>query len=337
MASSRPVARARASAATAADDAPGLPQPLPPPLTAEMRKATRTLHHAANALILAKLAIALHDRATYGRALASFLPVYAELERLLREHEAHATLGPVARAALPLARTTAMEEDVAFLLGASGGAAGGDGDGGGGASSAAKGSGEQDGPKKGGRGGAVPGWRWAASASAAAQGYAAHLRALAEEEPALLLPYAWSLYVPVTLGFMGQRVAKGLGLPPPGADEAAGGGRGGAPEPPLLASAGLRFFDLRATTAGGLDGREALARLRAAVDGAGEKLPPALRRRVVDEAREQFRRNNAVVIEFPLGVRDVGRAAARAWVWAFLLVGVVVLGAIAAAAVWARR
>ena len=95
------------------------------PLTKEMRRATRTAHHAANALILAKLAFALNGgRATYARALASFHPVYEELERQLRLHASHPVLGGVATAALPLARTRAMEEDLAFLLGGGGGGGG---------------------------------------------------------------------------------------------------------------------------------------------------------------------------------------------------------------------
>lgn len=344
---SRPAARrARAAEAAAADDAAAAaPPPALPPLTAEMRRATRRAHHAANAIILAKLAVALHDRQTYGRALASFYPVYKELERLLALHQAHAVLGGVARAALPLARAGAMEADLAFLIGGSGdGDGGGDGDDDPSAGAEAKGDG--GGELAGQRRRRVPpapaaGWRWAASASASAQDYALHLRALSDEDPALLIPYAWSLYVPVALGFLGRRVANGLGLPPPlSSAEGAGAGpapaalsaAAGSPSSPLP-SVGVRFFDLRATA--GLDGAEALARLRAAVDSVAGGMSAVQRARVVAEACEQFRRNNAVVLEFPLGARDVWRAAAGGAgglrrLFAFFLVLVVVFGVLMA-------
>jgi heme oxygenase len=277
-------------------------------LTAEMRRATRSAHHAANAIILAKLAVALNDRHTYGRALASFHPVYNALEALLEQHRSHAVLGPVAEAALLLRRTRAMEEDLDFLLG-------GGGNGGG-----EKGAG--DGNSKG-KGQPAAGWRWAAAASSSAAEYAAHLQALADEDPALLLPYAWSLYVPVTLGFMGARVARGLGV-------------AAAPSSPLP-SAGVRFFDLRAT-AGIADASAALARLRAAVDGAGASMPAELRARLCFEAKEQFRRNNAVVLEFPLGARDVLRTvASSSRVLAAVAAVVVVAVAVAVAVGWGRR
>jgi heme oxygenase len=323
----RPVNRARVAAADHADDKADAVAGPQKPLTKEMRAATRTLHHAANALVLAKLAVALNDRVTYGRALASFHPVYSELERLLRLHASHSVLGPVARAALPLARAQAMEEDLVFLLG--GGGAGGNGQ-----STGADGDGkEQQQEQQQRRPTPVAGWRWAAASSSSAQAYASDLRELSEEDPALLIPYAWSLYVPVTLGFMGRRVAKGLGLPPPlstaAAAETAATATAGASSssPSQLPSAGLRFFDLQATA--GLDGTAALARLRAAVDSAGERLSPATRRRVVAEAQEQFRRNNSVVMEFPLGVRDVWRAVGRG-----CLIGLVVVVAVAMAVVW---
>lgn len=330
----RPVNRARAAAADQADDnAVAGPQK---PLTKEMRAATRTLHHAANALILAKLAVALNDRVTYGRALASFHPVYCQLERLLRLHASHPVLGAVARAALPLARAQAMEEDLVFLLGGGGGAGGQGADGASGDGDAKQQQQEQQPERR--QPTPVAGWRWAAASSSSAQAYASHLRELSEEDPALLIPYAWSLYVPVTLGFMGRRVAKGLGLPPPlstsaaAAAETAATATTSAPSSSStqLPSAGLRFFDLQATA--GLDGTAALAQLRAAVDAAGERLPLATRRRVVLEAQEQFRRNNSVVMEFPLGVRDVWRAVGRA---VLLMMGLV--GVIAVAVVWRRR
>jgi hypothetical protein len=57
------------------------------------------------------------------------------------------------------------------------------------------------------------GWRAALPRSAAAAAYEEHLQQLAAAPDAsLLLPYAWSLHVPVMLPFMGRKVAQGLGV-----------------------------------------------------------------------------------------------------------------------------
>jgi hypothetical protein len=39
------------------------------------------------------------------------------------------------------------------------------------------------------------------------------LQQLADDDPVLLLPYAFSLYIPILLGFMAQRIQKNLQLP----------------------------------------------------------------------------------------------------------------------------
>jgi len=57
-----------------------------------------------------------------------------------------------------------------------------------------------------------PDWRQQLPASPAARRYAAHLEALGRRDPALLLPYAYSLYVPLLIGLLGQQVKKTLGL-----------------------------------------------------------------------------------------------------------------------------
>jgi len=330
--------------------APAAPRPALT-LTVEMRKATRRAHSAANAIVLAKLAVALGDRATYARALASFHPVYVALETLLQTHRQHEVLGPVAEAALPLARAGAMEDDLCFLTGGAGPAAGA-------TAGASVGGAGRGGKGRAAAAGSAAGWRWAAASSESAQAYAAHLQALADEDPALLIPYAFSLYVPVALGFLGKRVAKGLGVAPPtpaagdGAGAAAaasaaasaaaaaaaaaaskktdGDGDGDGAAAPRLASAGVRFFDLPATA--GVEGSAALARLRAAADAAGGRLDPRRRERVVAQSLEMFRRNGAVVREFPLGARDVWRAATRARLVLVLAAAAVLLVLLAAAA-----
>jgi hypothetical protein len=55
-----------------------------------------------------------------------------------------------------------------------------------------------------------------------------------------------------------------------------------------------------------------LAALRAAVTQAGQEIEPSKRQLLLDEAVEQFRRNNAVVAAFSLGWRPVLHAAQRA-------------------------
>lgn len=234
-----------------------------------MRRATRRLHHIANALILAKLAVALTDQQLYAKALGQFLPVYTELEALLRRHKDSEALEAVASLAHAMpSRAEAMVKDLEHLLG--------------------------------------PGWRGAVPPSSSAESYAERLRQLSERDPALLLPYAWSLHVPILLGFFGQRVARGLGI------------KEGA--------AGLAFFDVP-------DKKARLEGLRAAVNAAGRVLPPETREACILEAAEQFRRNNSVVAEFrlPLGsaAAAVGCAlvALRAWLAAVLLVIVAVLAA----------
>jgi heme oxygenase len=58
-----------------------------------------------------------------------------------------------------------------------------------------------------------PDWSSLIVPSHAAQAYTDHLQQLADDDPVLLLPYAFSLYIPILLGFMAQRIQKNLQLP----------------------------------------------------------------------------------------------------------------------------
>lgn len=58
-----------------------------------------------------------------------------------------------------------------------------------------------------------PSWRDKVAPSAAAAAYAQHLRSLSQIDPLLLLPYAFSMYIPILLGFMAQRISRTLQLP----------------------------------------------------------------------------------------------------------------------------
>jgi heme oxygenase len=56
-------------------------------------------------------------------------------------------------------------------------------------------------------------WRSAVVASSAAEAYAAHLQQLADKNPVLLLPYMFSMHIPILLGFLAQRIQRTLQLP----------------------------------------------------------------------------------------------------------------------------
>ncbi|GBF89739.1 hypothetical protein Rsub_02909 [Raphidocelis subcapitata] len=244
----------------------------PPPAAASdefvpaLRRATRRQHGIANALILAKLAVALTDRKLYGKALGQFLPVYAALEAALARHRAAPCLGRVAELALSIPpRSEAMARDLEALLG--------------------------------------PDWAAAVPASRSARAYAEHLERLADTAPELLIPYAWSLNVPILLPFMGRQVAKGLGLAESGP--------------------GVEFFSIP-----GKAGR--LPELRAAVNAAGRELAPAARAAALEEGCQQFRLNNAVVAEFLLPAGAAAAAVARALLSAVLRLRAVLAAALAA-------
>jgi heme oxygenase len=145
-------------------------------LLLQMRRATRRAHNIANALILSKLVVVLTDRQLYAQALGSFLPVYQQLEREAQKHTHLPGLGLVIAAAATIpSRAAAMQDDLAHLLG--------------------------------------PGWRSKLPPSPAAEAYAAHIAALSARNPTLLLPYVFSLHVPILLGFLGRRIQTALQLP----------------------------------------------------------------------------------------------------------------------------
>lgn len=145
-------------------------------LLLKMRKATRRQHHVANALIAAKLVVVLTDQKLYGKALASFLPVYSKLEQLMKQHADVPGLQLVVSAVQSVpSRAAAMEADLQHLLGKD--------------------------------------WQSAMSASPPATAYADHLQQLADSDPVLLLPYVFSMHIPILLGFMAQRIQRTLQLP----------------------------------------------------------------------------------------------------------------------------
>lgn len=63
-------------------------------------------------------------------------------------------------------------------------------------------------------------WQTKIPVSKAATAYVEHLQQLADSDPILLLPYVFSMHVPILLGFLGQRIQRTLKLPdqkgPPG-------------------------------------------------------------------------------------------------------------------------
>lgn len=147
-----------------------------PDLLLDMRKATRRAHHIANALILAKLVVVLTDKKLYGQALSCFLPVYTKLEQLMQQHKHIPGLDLVISAVADIpSRSEAMQADLQHLLGDN--------------------------------------WRSQVPPSPAAEAYAAHLQQLSDTDPVMLLPYVFSMHVPILLGFLGQRIQRTLQLP----------------------------------------------------------------------------------------------------------------------------
>jgi len=186
-------------------------------------------------------------------------------------------------------------------------------------------------------------WREKLPPSKAAEAYAAHLRRVAARDPAMLIPFAWSLNVPILLPFMGKRIAQGLGLDEKGPGLAffdvrwlfGGGGCGGRGWGwrgcGVVVGGALQFTsptspsstrpnksrsnnkpkpphnDKQIPSKGGR-----LPQLRAAVNRAGPKLTQEQRTGCLHEAVEQFRRNNAVVKEFRLPLGSAAAALMRA-------------------------
>lgn len=147
-----------------------------PNLLLDMRKATRRAHSIANALILSKLVIALTDAKLYAQALSTFLPVYQKLDQLMQLHAAVPGLSIVIAAVSSIPpRSEAMKSDLKHLLGSE--------------------------------------WCRQLPSSSAAAAYADHLQRLADQDPVLLLPYVFSMHVPILLGFLAQRIQRTLQLP----------------------------------------------------------------------------------------------------------------------------
>ena len=63
-----------------------------PPLTDDLRRASRKVHDLSDAVVNAKLIALFIDRAMYGRALALFYCVFRALEGELMEHAGHTGL-----------------------------------------------------------------------------------------------------------------------------------------------------------------------------------------------------------------------------------------------------
>eukprot|EP00877_Chromochloris_zofingiensis_P001692 jgi/Chrzof1/11523/UNPLg00457.t1_GUN2B[v5.2] len=217
-----------------------------PQLLLEMRKATRRSHNVANVLILSKLAVVLTDKQLYGRALSCFYPVYSCLEHLVQKHSDTPELAPVVKVVSNIPRKAAMEEDLQFYLG--------------------------------------PNWANHLAKSRAAEAYVQHLHLLSEQNPVLLLPYAYSFYIPIVLGFLGQRIHRALQLD---SDE------------------GLAFFSVP-------DKSMRLQELRDAVNAAGKMMSQQVRQQVVQEAVTHFKLNNSVVAEFSVGYQAMMDAVRRA-------------------------
>lgn len=143
----------------------------------------RKIHRKSDSLVNVKLALALVDQRLYATAIGLFLPIYAEVEKLLSatphpKLEAYAKLLPV------LARKRAFEEDERVLLG--------------------------------------PGWEAVLANTADKAGpvprYLEHLRELAKRDPEMLLVYSYHLHMALLSGgqILKRLVTSSLALPPGG-------------------------------------------------------------------------------------------------------------------------
>lgn len=199
------------------------------PLSGELRAATRQLHvEAERAGVMGLLLKGRLARGPYTALLGSLLAIYSALEDALERHAADPAVAPLLRPGL--ARRDALRHDLEALAG--------------------------------------PGWRTVAAPHPLAQSYAAHLRALGDTAPSLLLAHAWLRYLGDLNGgqVVGRIVRESLAIPPEAST----------------------FYDFP----GMGDPHAAAAAWRAALDAV--PLPPDAHAAVVAEACDGFRRHIAL-------------------------------------------
>lgn len=148
-------------------------------LTEQMRAATREIHNVSDNLVNLKLVIALTDKQLYGRALMLFYFVYVQLESAIKEHKDHEAFRGLSEILSEFARADSIAKDLRFYLG-------------------------ED-------------WSTKYQPTQAVQDYIKHLQELEKEDPVLVLPYCYHMYMAMLAGgVMIKKLVKRSFAPPEG-------------------------------------------------------------------------------------------------------------------------
>ncbi|KAG6623425.1 Heme oxygenase [Phytophthora cinnamomi] len=150
-----------------------------PPLTEQMRAATREIHSVSDHLVNLKLVVALTDKKLYGQALMLFYYVYAQLEAAIETHKEHEAFSGLHGILKDIARADGIARDLKFYLG-------------------------ED-------------WSSKYQPPQAVQNYIQHLQELGEKDPMLVLPYCYHMYMAILAGgMMIKKLVKKSFKPPEG-------------------------------------------------------------------------------------------------------------------------
>ncbi|DBA04412.1 TPA: hypothetical protein N0F65_010008 [Lagenidium giganteum] len=131
-------------------------------LTEEMREVTRKIHTISDHLVNLKLLVALTKGELYGRALLLFYYIYAQIELSLEAQQDHPLFRDMKDTLVQFKRAGAIEKDLVFYLGKD--------------------------------------WNTKYSPSKAVQEYVSRLKTLEKDDPVLLLPYFYHMYLAVLAG-----------------------------------------------------------------------------------------------------------------------------------------
>ena len=146
------------------------------PLTERMRNRSKDQHDKSDRLVNLKLALVLTSKPLYAEAISLFWPIYRELELLLQKNKEHPQLGRFQPLLPCLRRAHLFENDMRALLGDKSSAE----------QLMSRRIYEEEGREK--------------FCPPELQEYIDHLRKLSDDDPLLLLPYAYSMYSAILAG-----------------------------------------------------------------------------------------------------------------------------------------
>eukprot|EP00587_Corethron_hystrix_P009957 CAMPEP_0113316694 /NCGR_PEP_ID=MMETSP0010_2-20120614/11877_1 /TAXON_ID=216773 ORGANISM="Corethron hystrix, Strain 308" /NCGR_SAMPLE_ID=MMETSP0010_2 /ASSEMBLY_ACC=CAM_ASM_000155 /LENGTH=229 /DNA_ID=CAMNT_0000173481 /DNA_START=107 /DNA_END=793 /DNA_ORIENTATION=- /assembly_acc=CAM_ASM_000155 len=152
-----------------------------PIFTDRMRSATKSVHDKSDRLVNLKLGLVLTSHQLYGEAIGLFAPIYCRLEEALERHR-DGRLGCIAALLEDLRRTPKFDEDILFYLGEDGVAS-------------IKKKREEGIPEE-------------------LKDYLDHLNDLEREDPLLLVPYIYHLFMAIMAGgyIIKKMVKRAMGL-----------------------------------------------------------------------------------------------------------------------------